>query len=75
MAKQRIRISPLREVRLFSGCSILEAARVAGVSFTTLSNFERGFAELSDRQIENLKQFYFVQIAKCMKRVAPLLKG
>jgi transcriptional regulator with XRE-family HTH domain len=63
----------LRELRELADVTISRAAKVAGVSFGTLWNFEHDKAVLRDRQISTLIALYLRKFDSRTKRISRLL--
>ena len=61
----------LRRARFFSGVTLQVLSKKSGVSVSRLSNYERGFAELSQREKKKISRILRTDIAEIFPQDQP----
>jgi hypothetical protein len=64
----------LRQLRELARVTIMEAAALIGISYTSLWNVEHGFSKLTDQQVEVLESFYAPKCSERLKLISKALK-
>lgn len=65
----------LKELRITAGCSLMEAAKAIGVSYTTIWSMEKGYRTVDDDIARRLRDFYVTEITNRAKHAVNLVEG